>query len=550
MNTLLSLIKVQFNHTFGLSALKQKYFRNKSLLWKPVVFLLAMGFALLPFEIGLVGFFNQFYSLLKMTGQEAVILTMLVLGGQLVVLLFGLFYLMSAFYFSADLKQLLPLPLRPRDIIGAKLTVVLACEYLTLLPLIVPVLILYGVLSAAHGWYWPFALAVFLVLPVIPLAVSSILIIPLMRFTALTKNRDLFRVVASLLGVTLFLLIRFTVNPSGQGPGGQQLQQWVTAGKALTGAVGAVFLPVNWAAAALSSPSPAGALLNLLLFAAVSLLLLFLALLLAGKWFFRGITGGSEIRSAGRYTGAIPAAAFRSRSPIAAAFWREVKVFFRTPVFVLNGLINYIMIPVLLFLSLRGGNFGEMPSEHLQMMVIINLVAAGVIVLNNMLSPVAATAISREGKMFWISKQLPMSPREQVTAKLLHAMVFPGIGAILISMLVIVFFKLPVTDLFIISVLGVAGSLPGAEMGLIIDLMRPNLDWTEPQRAIKGFNGFLAFLAGLPLLGIFSLAAVFLLRSGLRHALVYLFLTGALLLLGLALYTALSRLAEKRYPQI
>jgi hypothetical protein len=80
--------------------------------------------------------------------------------------------------------------------------------------------------------------------------------------------------------------------------------------------------------------------------------------------------------------------------------------------------------------------------------------------------------------------------------------------------------------------------------------MRPNLDWTEPQRAIKGFNGFLAFLAGLPLLGIFSLAAVFLLRSGLRHALVYLFLTGALLLLGLALYTALSRLAEKRYPQI
>lgn len=87
-------------------------------------------------------------------------------------------------------------------------------------------------------------------------------------------------------------------------------------------------------------------------------------------------------------------------------------------------------------------------------------------------------------------------------------------------------------------------------MGLIIDLMRPNLDWTEPQRAIKGFNGFLALLAGLPLLGIFSLAAVFLLRSGLRHSLVYLLLTGALLLLGLAFYTALIRLAEKRYPQI
>mgnify|MGYP000870023652 FL=1 len=145
MNPFFALTKTQFNQTFGLSVLKQKYFKRISQVWKPVGFLLLMGLALMPFEIGLIGFFNQFYTLLETTNQEPVLLTMAVLGGQLMVLLFGLFYLLSTFYFSGDLKLLLPLPLRPRDIIGAKMAVVLASEYLTLLPFIAPIFIVYGI---------------------------------------------------------------------------------------------------------------------------------------------------------------------------------------------------------------------------------------------------------------------------------------------------------------------------------------------------------------------------------------------------------------------
>lgn len=550
MSPLLSLTKTQLNHTFGLSTAKHKYFLKKRQIWKPVVFLLAMGFALTPFEIGLIGFFNQFYTILKNTGQESAILTLAVLGGQLVVLLFGLFYLMSAFYFSGDLKQLLPLPLRPRDIIGAKLAVVLAGEYLTLLPLIAPILILFGIRGEVAWWYWPFTLAVFLLLPVIPLAVSSILIIPLMRFSALAKNRDLFRIVGSLLGIAVFLLIRFTVNPSGRGLDGQQLPQWLSAGKILSGTAGAVFLPVHWAAAALSFSSPTGALTNLLLFAVASLSLLTIVLLLAGKWFFRGVTGGYEVGSARRRTGTMPINVYRSRSPISAALWRETRVFFRTPVFVLNGLINNIMVPVVLFISLRGGGFTDLSLENPRTRLIVNLIAAGVIILNNTLSTVASTAISREGKTFWISKRLPLTARDQVTAKLIHSMFFQVIGAFLITLILYLSFKLPAADLLLIAFLGVAGSLPAAEIGLIIDLIRPNLDWTDPQRAMKGLNGILAYLAGILMLGILGLPGAALIYSGLQPYLVYLFFAGVFLLSGLVLYRALVRLAEKRYPLI
>lgn len=550
MSPFLALTKIQFNHTFGLSVLKQKYFTKVTQSWKPVWFLLAMGFALLPFETGLVRFFNQLYTLLKTTGQEQVMLTIAISGGQLVVLLFGLFYLMSAFYFSGDLKQLLPLPLRPRDIIGAKLAVVLASEYLTLLPIIAPIFILYGIRNGAAWWYWPFSLAVFLLLPVMPLAVSSILIIPLMRFTAMAKNRDLFRVLGSLLGVVLFMVIQFTINRSGRGPDGQQLQQWLAAGKNISGSAGKMFFPVDWAAAALALPGPLEALGHLLYFAVVSLLLFSLVLLLAGKWFFPGVTGGNEVRSNGRRAGATLATGFKNRNPVSAVLWRETRVFFRTPVYVLNGLISYIMIPVIFYMGLRNNPAAELMPGNDQVRLIIVLVAAGMIVLNNALSPVAATAISREGKMFWISKHLPLAAREQVTAKLIHSMLFPIIGTFLIALIAYISFKLTAIELFLTVIIGVTGSLPAAEIGLIIDLIHPNLDWTDPQRAIKGFNGFLAFLAGALMLGVLGLPGAALIHFGLQPSLVYSYFIGVFLLVGLFLYRAIISLAEKRYPLI
>jgi len=175
---------------------------------------------------------------------------------------------------------------------------------------------------------------------------------------------------------------------------------------------------------------------------------------------------------------------------------------------------------------------------------------AGVIILNNALSPVAATSVSREGRTFWISKHLPMTARAQVAAKLCLAMLISAAGALLISLVIYIAFKLPAADLFLMFALGVAGSLPFAEIGLIVDLFRPNLDWTDPQRAIKGFNGFLAFLVSLPVFGVVGLAGAAMIYYGLRHSLVYLFLTAAFLLLGLLLYLVIIRLAEKRYFEL
>ncbi|HUW65225.1 MAG TPA: hypothetical protein VMW83_11150 [Spirochaetia bacterium] len=502
-------------------------------------------------SIGIYAVFGQLYTVLQMTGQQAAILTIAVAGGQFIVLLFGLYYLLSTFYYAGDLQHLLPLPLRPRDIIGAKLVLVLAGEYLTVFPLVAPILVLYGVRGATGWLYWPLALAVYLVLPVLPLAVSAIIIFPLMRFTAGAKNREAFRVAGSLLAALVYLVVRFAVASPGGPVSGRQVQPWLRIGHALSGVSWAAFLPQQWAAAALALTSPGGALAHFLLFAALSALLLVIALLLAGKWFFRGIAGGHGAGRGRRGQGkTVSKAAFKSRSPLMALVLKETRVFFRTPMFLLNGLTSSFLLPLMFLIGFGGRGWRPIPLDSPQSSMVAVLIAAGVIVLTTGLSPVSATAVSREGKAFWISKHLPLSGREQMSAKLIHSLIFPLVAAIVITFFLLLVTKVPVWAAVPALFLGLAGSVPAAEAGLIIDLLHPNLEWSDPQRAIKGFNGIFALLTTIVMLGIAAAAAVALVISGAWPVVVPVIILLLFLLLGVVLYRVLGSLAAKRYPEV
>ena len=73
---------------------------------------------------------------------------------SLLVLVFGLTYVISVFYFSRDLSLLVPLPLLPRDILGAKYFVVLILDLLTVAPFFLPALWVFGVNRGAGLLYW------------------------------------------------------------------------------------------------------------------------------------------------------------------------------------------------------------------------------------------------------------------------------------------------------------------------------------------------------------------------------------------------------------
>ena len=88
-------------------------------------------------------------------------------------------------------------------------------------------------------------------------------------------------------------------------------------------------------------------------------------------------------------------------------------------------------------------------------------------------------------------------------------------------------------------------------MGMMIDLARPLLDWTNPQKAIKqNLNVLLALFADIGILtgAFFGAKALIGAKLGTNVVLGIVFV--ALTTLAAAGYMALLRFADRRYPQI
>jgi ABC-2 type transport system permease protein len=189
MRRLPALLRAGLRQNFGLALLRHKVFKERKDLW--LVLLAALGFlCLLPVIWLYFSVLKYAYTNLKLMGQETALLTLAILAGQFLIMVFGLFYVLSAFYFARDLEFLVSLPARPFEVIAAKFGVILVNEYLTVLFIVAPAFIVYGVMAAKPFAYWLLAALVFLLLPVIPLALAGLLVMAMMRLVNISRKKD------------------------------------------------------------------------------------------------------------------------------------------------------------------------------------------------------------------------------------------------------------------------------------------------------------------------------------------------------------------------
>ena len=163
----------------------------------------------------------------------------------------------------------------------------------------------------------------------------------------------------------------------------------------------------------------------------------------------------------------------------------------------------------------------------------------------------ASSTFSREGAQFWISRTIPVAAREQAAAKFLHSYLVAMLGVATASVVAAVFLHLKAAHLAPAVGLSLVAGVLLTAVGMMIDLARPLLDWTNPQKAIKqNLNVLLAMLADIGILTIvfFAVKALVKAKLGTGAALGVLF--AALAVVAAASYTALLKFADRRYPAI
>lgn len=518
--------------------------------------LMLLGFVPLLFMMVMI--FFTFFVTGRALGHPEFVLMVALTVGQLVCLSFGVFYVISSFYFSKDINMLIPMPIRPGEIVLSKFIGIMLGEYLTMAPVVLPAVIIYGIFAGVSWTYLPFALIIFLLLPVPPLVIASLFSIVLMRVTNLRRNRDLYRVMGGLLGLGIGLgfnyFSRIGARHGNFDPQSGELAAMVTNLQKLLADWGKYIPTSTWATNALKAGAPALGFGSFILFAAVALAALAGMVWVAEKLFYGGAVGGEETRASGKKLTRDDLAkeTAQSRSPLWALLLKEFKMLNRTPSFLMQALVPLIIMPFFVIMPMtQEQEIGQLVDKAGAQAgsPIVPAIGVGIVLFMASMSSVAATSVSREGKHFWISRSLPVMPRVQVHAKLLHHMIFAVLNVALV-LGGLAFFKVltPLTFVYVL-VGGLTASLAMGYSGLIVDLMRPNLKWTDPQQAMKGnYNVLFGMLFIWLMIGV--VAAV---TAGLYFISPALIMPGLILVFALEAFffaKAAGAMADKRYVEI
>jgi ABC-2 type transport system permease protein len=556
MKTFKSFIKMQLNVNYGISALKYRFAREKKKRWEPVL----IGVAIIVSMIPLLGMYTALMVSVfmggMMMGQPEIVLAMAFVLAQLVILIFGIFYIMGAFYFSKDIMSFVPLPLKPYEIIGGKFVVVMVNEYLTSMPVLLPPIIIYGIGTSQGLLYWLKSLALLAAAPVIPLALASLLVVLLMRVVNIGRYKDLLIIVGGI--VLVFSSFYFSALMQKMPENPKDVVQFFAGQTRLSELIGSRFPPAVWATEGLAGSGLSGAA-HFMLFLAVSAGLFIFMLWVANQVFYKALLAGQEVsRKRKTLTGTqIDRRLGRGAGPVVALLKREWKLLMRTPLYMLNGLMGNIAGPIMLVMiyAVRG-SADELASlaDRLNDPGILPyavLICVGIMLFTAGMNVVASTAVSREGKTMWVAKMIPVTARQQVDAKFLCGYIVSAIGVVATTLIMVFLLKLPILWTAGATVVGLIGSVPMAALSLLVDVFHPKLVWNSEQEAMKqNMNALLGMLISLLIMLIMAAAAAGTLLLGfpVTAALAAVAILSAII--GALSLMALHATAEKKYREI
>ncbi|MDR7856549.1 putative ABC transporter permease subunit [Tissierella sp.] len=553
MKKIISLIKTDLNITYGLSSIAYS-FKNKKNRWQIIVFFIAM-LSLIPTYILMIKGLNGMYDIYNEIGQKSMFLLSGFLVSQVMVFVFGLLYVMSKYYFSNDLTHLVPLPIKPSYILGSKFVTLMVSEYLTSLPIILPFVYIYGTKGGEGLLYWIYAFLLVATLPVIPLVLASIIIMIFMKYTNIGAKKDLIRVIGAALFIVVMIYIQMkiqTITQKALLQGDDFFVSLVTDSNLLLKKLGLGFPPSQWGALALANSSNSLGLINLLSFIGVGIISFFIMLFLSEGLFFGGLIGNIEVSASKGKSGkevSIKRTA-RETKPYIALAKKEIIMLFKTPVYLMNAVGGVVIVPIIMVMtSATGGDesLSAVVGNLGNNMDLVTLVGIGFVVALGMLNSIGPTTFSREGNCFWIQRTLPIKAEDQITGRVLSSLAVQLLGIIALILSAAFIIDIHISSIILIAVIGLLGSIPMTQIGMVIDIIRPYLTWDNPQRAMKQN---LNVLIGMGLGTLYAGGVgylVFKMINKIDMTLIYGLLAGIFIISSIILFFILKKLIIKQF---
>lgn len=554
MSPFVSLLKITFRNYYGLSVIREKYFRQKkNNLWRPLAALIGIGVggaSLLSFYLLLS---QGLYTVGKIIGRPELGLELSLLCAWLVVFIFGISAIFGTLYFTEDSTLLASLPLKPFQVLAAKFSLVVFNQYLVLAYFLLPPMFIFAAGEGVSLFYVLNSVLVFLLYPVVPLALAAAVAVILMSRAGSKKLKDLFTYLVYIVLIGFGLGVQFLSRALPSRGGDLDILRNLVQSQGEALGLAEKGLPTAvWAAKALALSGTGGGWLNLVLFLGLTAVLLVLMLALGERFFYSGLLGGEEVPRQRRKL-AVSSREWQKTSLFKALLLREHRLFIRTPVYMLNVLPVAVIVPLFMLFPLfsqDGGVEIAQLAPALARQPYLKLLITAVMIFIAGTLPLASSALSREGRLFSLSLLIPVSPGQQLSAKFWYSLMVNFLCTLPFFSIAAVLAKLSWFEVLALGLFGMAGTAVVTGQGLLLDLRAPFFNWENPQRAVKNnFNVVWGMLLTVLFLGILAgvaAALAFTVPWAVGYLLLLLIASG----IAWALYRYLVSKAGKRYQEL
>ena len=448
--------------------------------------------------------------------------------GMILFMIFGLAIIQTIFssinilYFTKDSEYLLPLPLKPYQIILARTNVMLIAEYVIIFLIGFIPLVMYGILTGAGIVYYLTMILAVILVPILPVLLISMLVMFIMSFARLTKNRNRFQLFATLLVLAIIIAISISTSGMKQDLTNEEMAQMVVQANGMIELVKGYVPTVDYLMEALTTNSLFTAIVEVLKTLGITIIGFIVYMLIAQKIYFKGLVGNLFGGGASSSNKEINQKEYRNSKLYKSYVGKEFKNMARNPVFLMQCLIPAVLIPIIMVVVVYTGlNSDGMGLEQITQMVqqmptntfFIACIILGVIQFFTMFIYISITAISRDGENAVFMKYIPVSLYKQYMYKIIPNIIMNIVTIIITLGMAEYLLNLPVITLIALFVVAtIMGILQSIAM-IIVDLKRPKLNW-DSEYAVAKQNLNLVFPVLLAMVNIVILVGcVYLLKD-------------------------------------
>lgn len=481
MNKIVSLTKVLIKNSF------QKYNennKNKNIVGKVILYILLGAYLM-----GIFAFLSYgLISTLKQANQESMFIGIFLLGLALLTIIQSIISATNVFYFSKDIEYILPLPLKPKEILISKLNVILITEYIMEIIFAVTPITIYGIITLQGLMFYIISLLVLIVFPIIPILIATFIIMIIMSFSKRFKNKDRFRLIAPLIGIILAVIMSFSLS----GTTNYSEEDLLNSLKQANSMVEMVSdnLPIIKPAINAIVNSSFVEFLKLL---GITLILYIVFILIGNKIYFRGVIG--NLSSGTKKGKEVKLKKIKTNSIGKSYIIKEFKVLLKNPIFFIQCVLPSVLMPIIFLgifiVTLNTNNSQEALNEFKSVLGIYIETPIGLAIiisvtefLTSMLY-IAPTVISRDGQNAIFMKYIPISYYKQLIYKGIPNIFFGTITSTIVIAFIYILAKPSLLFLLTVFIINLILLILQTLLMELVDLRKPKLEWTTEYAVVK-----------------------------------------------------------------